>query len=271
MAMSLLERLRANDKKGIFLPTQTSVSYGTGFLPFDYKNGYMIDVIDDDENKINSYASVGLRGGTFITIIGKSGTAKTTFIVQSAFNMVRNFDNAFVMYFDLEQALSYTRIKDVTGATQRELKTKFLLKQEQNFIEDIFDTVMLIAKMKEENKKEFTYDTGLVDEFGDKINYFVPTVIVIDSIPTLSSKDTSDQMEGSTLGNRNAKIIKQFFTRLMPVIKTYNITVMCINHINAKIEINPFAKSQPQLMYLKMDESLKLMGVLMVTLNSATF
>jgi hypothetical protein len=57
----------------------------------------------------------------------------------------------------------------------------------------------------------------------------------------------------------------------MPVIKTYNITVMCINHINAKIEINPFAKSQPQLMYLKMDESLKLMGVLMVTLNSATF
>lgn len=256
MANALLDRLRANDKKGLFKPAQTSVSYPTGFLPFDYKNGYTVDVIDENENKINSYASIGLRGGTFVTVIGKSGTAKTTFIVQSAFNMVRNFDNGFVMYFDLEQALNYTRIKQVTGAKQKELKDKFLLKQEQNYIEDIFDTIVGIAKAKEENKAEFTYDTGLLDEFGDRISYYVPTVIVIDSIPTLSSKDTSDQMEGSTLGNRNAKIIKQFYTRLMPIIKTYNITVMAINHINAKIEINPFAKSQPQLMYLKMDESL---------------
>ena len=42
----------------------------------------------------------------------------------------------------------------------------------------------------------------------------------------------------------------------MPIIKTYNITVFAINHINVKIEVSAFAKTQAQLMYLKQDESL---------------
>lgn len=251
----MIDRLREKDKKGIFTASQTSISYPTGFLPFDFKNGYTVDVMNDDEEVLDTYASVGLRGGTFVTVIGKTGTAKTTFIIQVAFAMVRNYENAFIVYYDLEQVLSYTRIKKITGAKQKELKEKIILKQNQNYIEDIFDTIVSIAKEKEENKKDYIYDTGLRDEFGDPIKTFVPTVVVLDSIPTLSSKDTSDAMEGSTLGNRNAKIIAQFYKRLMPIIKQYNITVMAINHINAKIEINPFAKSQPQVMYLKMDES----------------
>lgn len=252
---SMLERLRAKDKKGIFTASQTSISYPTGFLPFDYKNGYTVDVMNDDEQVLETYASIGIRGGTFLTVIGKTGTAKTTFIIQIAMAMVKNFDNAFIIYYDLEQVLSYTRVKKLTGASQVELKEKFVLKQNQNYIEDIFDSIVAIAKEKEENKKDYTYDTGLRDEFGCPIKTYVPTVVVLDSIPTLSSRDTSDAMEGSTLGNRNAKIIAQFYKRLMPIIKQYNITVMAINHINAKIEINPFAKSQPQVMYLKMDES----------------
>lgn len=252
---SLMDRLRENDKKGLFKPSQTSISYPTGFLPFDFKNGYTVEVMDDDDKVLDTYASVGIRGGTFLTVIGKTGTAKTTFIVQTAFSMVRKFENAFIIYFDLEQVLSYTRVKKITGCGNRELKEKFLLKQEQNYIEDIFDTIMAIGKIKEDNKAEYTYDTGLRDELGDPIRTYVPTVVVIDSIPTLASKDTSDAMEGSTLGNRNAKIIAQFYKRLMPLIKKYNITVMAINHINAKIEINPFAKTQAQVMYLKLDES----------------
>jgi RecA/RadA recombinase len=252
---SLMDRLRENDKKGLFKPSQTSISYPTGFLPFDFKNGYTVEVMDDNDQVLDTYASVGIRGGTFLTVIGKTGTAKTTFIVQTAFSMVRNFENAFIIYFDLEQVLSYTRLKKLTGCGNKELKEKFILKQEQNYIEDIFDTIMAVGKIKEENKAEYTYDTGLRDELGDPIRTYVPTVVVVDSIPTLASKDTSDAMEGSTLGNRNAKIIAQFYKRLMPLIKKYNITVMAINHINAKIEINPFAKTQAQVMYLKMDES----------------
>ena len=40
------------------------------------------------------------------------------------------------------------------------------------------------------------------------------------------------------------------------IIKTYNITIFAINHINTKIEVSAFAKTQAQTMYLKQDESL---------------
>ena len=55
---------------------------------------------------------------------------------------------------------------------------------------------------------------------------------------------------------RVARALKQFFSRLIPIIKEFNITIISINHINQKIEINPFAKTQAQVLYLKADESL---------------
>ena len=77
MSNPLLSRLREKDKHGLFEKTQTSVSYNTNFLPFDFKNGYMIQVRDYDDKLIKEYPSTGLVGGTFTTIIGKSGVAKT--------------------------------------------------------------------------------------------------------------------------------------------------------------------------------------------------
>ena len=253
--MSLLNRLRENDKKGLFASTQTSVTYQTGFLPFDYANGYKVTVRDMDENPIEDYFNTGLVGGTFVTVVGKSGTAKTTFVVQATANIVRKFDNAFVMHYDLEQALTYTRIKDVTGLSQVDLKEKYILKQEKNYIEDIADAIVSITKAKEAGGDEFKYDTGLKDEFNNPIKAYVPTFVILDSIPTVTSKDAQETMEGQTYANRAAKALAQFYKKLMPVIKTYNITVIAINHINTKIEINPMMKTQPQLMYLKMDES----------------
>jgi len=257
MANKMLSRLREKDKKGLFNATQTSICYPTGFVPFDYRNGYMIEVRNLDEELITTYSSIGIVGGTFMTIIGKSGTAKTTFAIQIAANIVRRFsDNAFVQHFDLEQVLSYTRIKNVTSMTQQELDDKYILKQEKNYIEDIFNSIVEIAQEKEANRKDYMYNTGLVDEFNRPIKAFVPTVMIIDSIPTVASKDTSNEMEGGTYANRVAKALAQFYKRLMPIIKAYNINVIAINHINQKMEINPMHKTQPQLLYMKMDQSI---------------
>jgi len=259
MGNRLLDKLREKDKKGLFTPSQVSVNYPTGFAPFDYLNGYKVRVMDLDEKLVGSYSAIGLTGGTFVTIIGKSGVAKTTWTIQTAFNMVKNFnEDAFIMCYDLEQALNYTRIKNITGATQEELDKKFILRQEKNYIEDIFDSIISIANAKENDKESFMYDTGNVDEFNRPIRAYVPTVIIIDSIPTLASKETEgeEEMKGQTDAMKAAKQLKQFYSRLMPIIKTYNITVFAINHINQKIEINPFAKTQNQIMYLGQDESL---------------
>lgn len=256
MADRLIDRLRKNDKKGLFLPAQTSVSYSTGFLPFDYRNGYKVQVMDSNECLIKTYASVGLMGGTFVTIIGKNGVAKTTWCAQVAYNMVKNLENAFVMHYDLEQATNYTRIKNITGASQQELSDKYIIRQEKNYLEDIFDSIIAIANEKEADKKSFMYDTGLVDEFNNPITTYVPTVILIDSIPSLASKDMDEEeMKGQTDAMRMAQKVKQFYKKLLPIIKTYNITVFTINHINQKVEMNAFVKTQAQNMYMKMDES----------------
>lgn len=239
MANRMLERLRAKDKKGLFTKTQTAVSYNTGFLPFDYRNGYMVQVRDIEDNLVKEYPSTGLVGGSFTTIVGKSGVAKTTFAVQIASNIVRPFASSFVQHYDLEQALTYTRIKNVNGYKQSELEDKYILKQEKTYIEEIFESIMTIAKEKEEHRSDYSYDTGLRNEFNEPIIALEPTVIILDSIPTVASADSSSEMEGGTYANRVAKALAQFYKRLTPVIKSANIMVIAINHINQKIEINP--------------------------------
>lgn len=257
MANKLLNKLQSKDKKGLFKKSQSPVSYSTGFTPFDYKNGYMVQVRDLDDNPIKTYPSVGVVGGSFITIIGKAGTAKTTFAVQTAANIIKKFPEAgIVMHYDLEQALTYTRIKNITGLSHRQLSDNYILKQEKNYIEDIADAIVEITKCKEEDKESFMYDTGVVDEFNQPVKAYVPTIVIIDSIPTVTSKDAAETMEGQTYANRAAKGIAQFYKKLMPIIRAYNIIVIAINHINTKIEINPLMKSQAQVMYMKQDESM---------------
>jgi RecA/RadA recombinase len=257
MANRLLARLRENDKKGLFTKTQTAVSYRTGFSPFDYRNGYMIQVKDLNDNTVDEYASVGMLGGSFITIIGKPGTAKTTFAIQAAANIVRPFENAFVQHYDLERATTYTRVRNVTGFNTGDLDEKYVIKQEDGYIEDILDAILAICAAKEKEKDIYMYDTGLRDEFNQPIKAYVPTVILLDSIPVMATRDSEGaEMEGMTYANRVARALSQFYNRLIPVIKSFNIIVIAVNHLKTKININPMQRTQPQLNYLAMDESI---------------
>lgn len=259
MPNPLLERLQAKTKKkGTFSSTQSPVAYESGFPTLDYRNGCIVESRDENEVVIGERASVGIVGGSFITTVGKSGVAKTTLMIQIGANIVKKFKNGMFVIFDLEQSLTMTRIKNITSLSQKELMDKVVLRQEKNYIEDIFTAIMDIANEKENNREDYIYKTGLLDEFGREIEAFEPTVILVDSIPTLSVKETdgNTEMEGQTYANRVARTIAQFYKKLMPIIRTYNITVMAINHINAKIDINPMAKSQAQLQYMKQDEAM---------------
>jgi KaiC/GvpD/RAD55 family RecA-like ATPase len=256
MANRMLDRLRSKDKKGLFNKTQTAISYPTGFTNLDYRNGYMVQVRDIHDQLVQEYPSTGLVGGSFITIVGKSGTAKTTAAVQWASNIVRPFDAGFVQHFDLEQALTYTRIRNINGMTTQQLEDKYVLKQESTYIEDVFEAVADVAREKKEHFDDYSYDTGLKNEFNQSIRALQPTVMILDSIPTVASNDKKLEMEGGTYANRVAKALAQFYKRLTPIIKEANIIFIAINHINQKIEINPMMKTQPQLIYMKMDESM---------------
>lgn len=256
MGNRLLERLQKQDKNGLFKKTQTTVSYNTGFAAFDYRNGYIIQVRDDDENIIKEYASTGIAGGSIVTVIGRSGVAKTTGVIQMAANIIRPFENSHIQHYDLEQATTYTRVKSLTGFTQKELRSKYILKRERIYIEDIFDSIQMMADEKISNRKDYEYETGLLNEFNEPIIALEPTIVILDSIPTIATRDSKAEMEGGTYSNRVAKAIAQFYKKLVPILKEANIILFAINHINSKIDINAFAKTQPQVNTMKMDESI---------------
>lgn len=257
---SLNSLLLKNDKRGLFKQSAISIGYPTGFLPLDYRNGYVTKVYNSENKVIRQYNNVGIFGGTFNTIIGKTGTAKTTLAAQmavsiSTFCLKQYKIPAEIYHIDAEQASNYTRIKNVTNIPTEHLKNIYHINQESTFIEDIYDTIEEIVKVKEQFKDTFIVDTGMVDEFGEKITVFVPTIIIIDSLPSIATNEGKEGgLKTGTYANRLAKAISRFYKQCMPLVKKYNLIIFVINHINAKIEIGPVATS-PQTMYLKMDES----------------
>lgn len=274
MANLLLERLRENDKDGLFDASPSVVCYPTGIDTLDHQLGYTLVAKDLDDNIIDTHDSLGLVGGSFVTIIGKSGTAKTALACRMGASITKPFNNAFTIHYDLEQALTATRVKNLTGLTNREYLENYILKSSRSYIEDITDTIMEIVHEKKRNKKDYQYTTDFKDEFGQPITLYQPTVFIIDSIPVLAMRPDEKkvkakkgsgeedytietvEMEGQSYPMRVAKALSQFFRKMIPIIREFNITIISINHINQKIEMNSFAKTQAQVLYLKADESL---------------
>ena len=274
MANPLLQSLRENDKDGLFAASPAMVCYSTGIPTLDYQLGYTIVSKDNNGVITGTHDCLGLVGGSFVTIIGKAGTAKTAAACKMGAEIVKPFKSGFVCHYDLEQALNPTRVMNVTGLTNEEYMDHYVLKSSRSYIEDIFDAIMDIANEKQKNKKMYQYTTDFKDEFGQPITIYEPTVFIIDSIPVLATRPEQkkvkakkgsgqedyyvedQEIEGQTYAMRVARALKQFFSRLIPIIKEFNITIISVNHITQKIEINPFAKTQAQVLYLKADESL---------------
>ena len=113
MAKFLLEALResgeAGKGKNFFDNEVTSVSYRTGVPILDYYLGYTVNVYNENNEVVDTYPSLGISGGSYVTVIGKSSTAKTSTIISLAANIIRPFESGMIMHFDLEQAMTYSR------------------------------------------------------------------------------------------------------------------------------------------------------------------
>ena len=93
---------------------------------------------------------------------------------------------------------------------------------------------------------------------------FQPTVIIIDSIPSLSTKlsetDKKDwakleEITSQTDRMRMTGEVGRFYTDILPYLRAANIIVMSINHIKVNPQMG-IIKSAAELLYLKQDEAL---------------
>ena len=261
----LLDELRSDSAVGELFETNSVVdSYKTGIAVLDYMLGYIVDVHDDDGNVIDSYPALGINGGCNFVDIGKSSTAKTSVLLFLAASIVRPFDNGMLIHVDLEQAMNLTRARTMTRFTIKEMKGKYVLRQEKCTLDDLKKMIMKIYKLKTSNPRQFQYDSGRKDEFGNPIIMYQPTVFIIDSAPSLTIKlnenvskewEKLEEIMTQTERMRLTGEVGRFYTDILPYQRAANIIIFTINHIKVNPQMG-IVKSASELLYLKQDEAL---------------
>lgn len=260
----LIEALRASGSNQ-FNNSELVPSYKSGFPVLDYFLGYKVNVYDKDNNIKDIYNSLGFSGGTYICFVGLPSSGKTTMAIQLASEIVRGFDNGFVLHYDLEQGQNYTRLHNLSKFDISEMEAgKYILRKGVNSITDIKGAIMEIYFKKKEAGDAYKYNTGIKDENDNDIISYEPTVIIIDSIPQLSTKmnenDSKDVKKLMDISSQTDKMrlaaeISRFYSELAPYCQEANITIISINQIKEKADMG-FIPSPADIMYLKQNESL---------------
>ena len=237
---------------------QTYVGYPTGFPVLDFTNGQIVHVKNTEKGMDFNYFSVGITNGSFNSVIGRSQSGKTTGMWQFAWNMIAPFENASIFADNTEAGIDWPRISNVVGVPEETLKERIISRDRGITAENFYRRIKEIHDMKLENPEKYQYDTGKLDNFGNPIIEFEPTIYIIDSIAMLMpEKYTSEEeLSGQMSTTAAAKVVTQILRTIIPMIKSANIIVFAVNHIMQQINANPMMHKRSQLPFLSPDERL---------------
>lgn len=232
------------------------VLYPTGFLPFDFLNGYRVHVKSETEDFW--YNAVGIVDGSSVSLCGRSGSGKTTAAIQMAANIVRPFPEATIFFDDIEGGSNATRRELLTHFTPEEAEQRIIYRNTAVSAENFYKRIASIYEIKMNNRADFEYDTGKLDSRGNKIYKLIPTVYILDSLAMLTPEKLTEEEElsGQMSTTATAKTNTAVFKRIVPKLKAANIILFTINHINDKIEVNAFTHTKSQVSFLKPGETL---------------
>lgn len=252
------ERTKKNKDIKLTSTAESGVRYPTGFLNFDFLNGVIIHVKDiNTQEEVCSYTSVGILDGSYCLFVGRSGAGKTTLALQIAGKIIKPFKTATVFHDDVEGGIEDTRKYQLLGMTPQEAEIERRYDQRTWGItaNSFFGKIKELYDERMENRDNYLYDTGYVDMINRKIYKLEPCVYILDSLALLQSDDIvdDDELSGGMTASRTAKLNNQIFRRLVPMIKSVNIILFVINHIQADSSPTP---KKPDLAFLKMGEAL---------------
>jgi RecA/RadA recombinase len=233
------------------------VGYPTGFLNFDFTNGSVIHVKSEEKNLDFNYYSVGVTDGSIVTFIGRSSSGKTTLVAQMAANIVRPFKTSCIFEDSVEVGLTWSRRENLSGFHDVELIKRYVVRNEGVNAENFYKRIKMIHDMKIADPKKYTYDTGMLDNFGNPLSKLEPTIYILDSIAMLMPENLTESEEaaGNMAGAQAAKVITGIFRTIVPMLKSANIILMTINHILDDPGA-AMAKKKSSVAYLKQDETL---------------
>jgi hypothetical protein len=251
----------------------TEMSYPCGLLPLDYANGLTVISYDKNDRPIAKNNLIGLVGGSKVTIIGITGTGKSALGIEYASAPLHRFGNmSLAQHADIEQATTMQRIIKVTKLPPSLLKESYKIFRDKG-AEDIIDQFKSHCMAKLNNRKMFTYKTGVLDLYGDEIEELIPSNLLIDSFAMFKSKEidlmTKDvkDLTNNMQAARSAQFNKQVLTQMLAYGKQANVGIISINHINTAINTG-FVPKAAQQMYLSQDEAISGSGAALYLANN---
>ena len=229
---NILNELEADYKKsGLLNQQEIPISYRLGFPILDENLGGKY-IRKGADGKIYTTIRVGIPAGTITQIGGASSTGKTTAAIQMSWNIVEPFgEEAQVIHIDEENATLYDRVAMVTGAPMESIRAKYRIVKPPNTWESTLELIQDVCKKKEELGATARYNTHVKDFQGNEIEYFVPTVVLIDSVMAITSKaEDVTEISGLTSAGRETIYRNKFLRNVMKYLGRYNINIIMINH-----------------------------------------
>lgn len=261
--MGLIDNFREKVSKlktnGVSSEANFDVFYSSGFLAIDYLNGTTIFV--EGKDRQFEYNATGIVDGSTNTFIGRSGSGKSTLITQIAGNIIRPFVkksmNTALFIDDIEGSLPQSRKEFLLGLTREELEKYVVVRNFGITAENLFDRIKVIRDTKISNRKEYEYDTGMYDTYGNRIFKLVPTIYLVDSLPMLLPENLAedDDLGGSMAASSIAKTNTMLFKKISQWCKEANIIFFTVNHILDNINMG-FIPKASQLSGIAQDERL---------------
>lgn len=231
--MGILQELEEENKKsGLFdSANNIAVSYPMGMPILDQQLGAIYRFNAEDGTVVES-RQLGLQAGTFTMLVGPSSSGKSTAAEQIAWNIVEPFgEDSVVIHLDVERSAQPHRIKAVLGLTEDEFNERYTISQDIDTWEGILAQIVKICEKKKSDPVRYMYDTGTIGKDGETVKYYIPTVLIIDSLMSVTSEHESvEEVSGLTAGGREAIFRGKFYRNALRYTMKYNINCLVVNH-----------------------------------------
>ena len=104
------------------------ISYPTGFLNFDYLNGYIATERLED-GTLHDYYDLGITDGSYVSFIANTGVGKSTLVCQIAANIARRFQTTTIFEDQLEsKGLNQSRRLQLSGFSMDEYNKRYIIR-----------------------------------------------------------------------------------------------------------------------------------------------
>ena len=233
-----------------------AIGYPTGFLNFDYLNGYIATEKNPETEEYEEYYNLGIEDGSYVSFIANTGVGKSTLVCQIAANIARRFETTTIFEDMIEATgMNDSRRLELSKFTEDEYKKRYIIRNTGVTTESIYARIKMIHDLKIEHPEDFLYDTGRRDLQGKPIMKLEPTIYIIDSIAMLMPEKyiEEDELAGKSMGAASALIASNVFKMIIPLLKSANIILFGINHILEDVQMTAMPKKNP-VPYLKQGE-----------------